>query len=106
LSLQVLRTIRAPGTDISTELEQMCAAADRTTSLGGRSERMKALVADHKPELLASVLYPLVLMLSGLNVLSTWLPNLLISLGADPGFALRSNTLMMAVGLVAALPGM
>lgn len=59
----------------------------------------------HLPELTASVLYPLVLMASGLNVLSTWMPNLLLALGAGPGVALGGNTVMMVVGLAAALPG-
>jgi hypothetical protein len=44
-------------------------------------------------------------MLTGLNVLSTWTPNLLMALGAESAFALRSNTVMMAVGLGAALLG-
>lgn len=83
----------------------MHAAAERAASLVSSSQRMRVLLTQHRPELVASMLYPLVLMLSGLNVLSTWTPNLLLALGADQRFALRSNTLMMGVGLLAALPG-
>ena len=44
-------------------------------------------------------------MLTGLNVLSTWTPNLLLALGAGRDWALQGNTVVMAVGLAAALPG-
>lgn len=97
--------MRPPGTDISKELAQMQAAAAKAATLPHTLQRLRALILDHRPELITSVIYPLVLMLSGLNVLSTWTPNLLLALGADATFALRSNALMMAVGLVAALLG-
>jgi hypothetical protein len=83
----------------------MRAAAARAANAGRTAQRLRSLVKHHKPELVASTLWPLVLMLTGLNVLSTWTPNLLMALGAESAFALRSNTVMMAVGLGAALLG-
>eukprot|EP00882_Tetradesmus_deserticola_P005801 GHRQ01006108.1.p3 GENE.GHRQ01006108.1~~GHRQ01006108.1.p3 ORF type:complete len:295 (+),score=146.36 GHRQ01006108.1:1382-2266(+) len=83
----------------------MRAAAARAASAGKTAQRLRSLVTHHKPEVVASMLWPLVLMLTGLNVLSTWTPNLLMALGAGSAFALRSNTVMMAVGLAAALLG-
>lgn len=83
----------------------MRSAAADANSIGSTRQRLRALVKSYKPELLACSLWPLLLMLTGLNVLSTWTPNLLLALGSDPGTALRSNTIMMAVGLGAALLG-
>jgi hypothetical protein len=77
---------------------------------GGGSSRSQSSSApslcsrENRADAVASALYPLVLMLSGLNVLSTWAPNLLLALGAAPAWALGGNTIMMAVGLAAALP--
>jgi hypothetical protein len=103
--LQLLTRIRPQGSDTSLELSQMRAAAARAANAGRTAQRLRSLVKHHKPELVASTLWPLVLMLTGLNVLSTWTPNLLMALGAESAFALRSNTVMMAVGLGAALLG-
>jgi hypothetical protein len=97
-------TLRPPGSDVSSELFQIRAAAARAAALAGGRQRAKAMLRDHHPELAASVLYPLVLILTGLTVLSSWTPNLLLALGADPGFALKGNTIMMAAGLAAAIP--
>lgn len=83
----------------------MRAAAARANSTGNSSQRLRALAKSYSPELLACTLWPLLLMLTGLNVLSTWTPNLLLALGADPVYALRTNTILMAVGLGAALLG-
>uniref|UniRef100_A0A383VR92 Major facilitator superfamily (MFS) profile domain-containing protein n=1 Tax=Tetradesmus obliquus TaxID=3088 RepID=A0A383VR92_TETOB len=102
---QLLERIRPKGSDTSAELAQMRAAAARAAAAGRTAQRLTSLVKHHQPELVASLLWPLVLMLTGLNVLSTWTPNLLMALGAAPAFALRSNTVMMAVGLAAALLG-
>eukprot|EP00882_Tetradesmus_deserticola_P020750 GHRQ01022421.1.p1 GENE.GHRQ01022421.1~~GHRQ01022421.1.p1 ORF type:complete len:343 (+),score=134.23 GHRQ01022421.1:410-1438(+) len=102
---QLLERIRPAGSDTSGELLQMRAAAGRAASAGKTAQRLQSLVTHHKPEVVASMLWPLVLMLTGLNVLSTWTPNLLMALGAGSAFALRSNTVMMAVGLAAALLG-
>jgi hypothetical protein len=103
--LQLLERIRPQCSDISSELLQMRTAAARAATAGKTSQRLATLAKQYKPELVASMLWPLVLMLTGLNVLSTWTPNLLMALGAESAFALRSNTVMMAVGLVAALMG-
>ncbi|KAI8473535.1 MAG: general substrate transporter [Monoraphidium minutum] len=104
---RALAALRPPGDDTSCELSQMRAAAARAGGGAGGKPRSQARAlcgGGHAPELTASVLYPLVLMLTGLNVLSSWMPNLLLALGAAPGFALGGNTLMMVVGLAAALP--
>lgn len=44
-------------------------------------------------------------MLSGMNVLGMWTPNLLLSVGASAEFALASTIIQGVVGIVANAPG-
>ncbi|KAF8058939.1 STP5 [Scenedesmus sp. PABB004] len=100
-----LAALRPRGADVGAELAQMRRAAARAARAGRTGARLASLVTRYRPELVASVLWPLVLMLTGLNVLSSWTPNLLLALGASHAFALAANTGMMALGLAAALTG-